>query len=230
VSHWGLNLIEPGEPYSAYKFKNYAEDVMADIKNRGKLSILVGGTGLYIDSLIFDFGFAGPANPIERYRLEGLPSQKLRAIIEQKDYPMPKNSQNRRHLIRVIERRGQVVSNKKLRNDVALVGIRFSEEELKQRISLRAARIFNEGVVEETRELIRHHGKHAIWTTGGIVYKICMRLLEGELTEEQALESFVKADWQYAKRQKTWFGRNKFIQWFKTPEEAFTSVKQVLNK
>src|SRR5581483_4024824 len=68
--HWGLDLIEPGQAFSAYQFKAYAESKIKEIQKRGKLPILVGGTGLYIDSVLFDFGFTNSTDARQRTYLE----------------------------------------------------------------------------------------------------------------------------------------------------------------
>ncbi|MEX1059318.1 MAG: isopentenyl transferase family protein, partial [Candidatus Saccharimonadales bacterium] len=106
VPHWGLDLVEPGQSYSAYEFKKYAKSKIQEIKNRGRLPILVGGTGLYIDSVLFDFGFRAPPDPTRRAELEKLSVEELQGIIHEQGLPMAKNVQNPRHLIRIIETGG----------------------------------------------------------------------------------------------------------------------------
>src|SRR5437868_2023615 len=123
VPYWGLDLLEPGEYFNAYKFKKYAERAMRDIKSRGNLPLLVGGTGLYIDSLIYNFGFVTPTNIKEREKFEKLTTEQLQQIIKQKGYEVPYNSQNRRHLIRSIERRGITGTRAPIRADVLLIGL-----------------------------------------------------------------------------------------------------------
>ncbi len=230
VAHWGLDLLEPGERFTAAAFKKYAQAVITDITARGKLPILVGGTGLYIDGVIFNFGFLQDANLAKRKKLEAMSTKSLQDLVNEKGLPMPFNLKNRRHLIRTIETKGQRGSKKKnLPNGVILVGILPSDELLRKRISRRAKQIFVDGVINETAELTSQYGKGALEATGGIVYKISLEILEGKITQAEAIEKFQKADWQYARRQKTWFRRNKFIHWFSEPEQAFRYVKTQLN-
>ncbi len=101
--HWGLDLVNPGQRFTAADFKQYAEAKIVDIQKRGKLPLLVGGTGLYIDSVLFDFGFLADFDPKLRKELEQLSVQDLQKIIKQRGYTMPTNYQNKRYLIRVIE-------------------------------------------------------------------------------------------------------------------------------
>ena len=230
IKHWGLDLIEPGQRFTAYQFKKYAQQAIENIQKRGKLPILVGGTGLYIDGVLFDFGFLPGYDPAKRQKLESLSVEELQEIIKEKGYPMPENNQNKRHLIRAIETKGYKGSRQtKLHETVLLVGLLPRDEVLKQRISKRAEKIFAKKVLVETRDLVDKYGEEAINRTGGIVYKICLDLLNGKGNYPKAIEKFKKEDWQYTRRQKTWFKRNKSIQWFKTLEQAYKYIKQQLN-
>lgn len=230
VKHWGLDLLKPGQRFTAYQFKKYAKKVILDIQGRGKLPILVGGTGLYIDSVIFDFGFSQDVDLAKRKKLETLNIETLQDFIREMSLPMPFNFKNPRHLIRTIESKGQVGARKKhLPKEVLLVGILPADIVLKNWIDQRAEQIFADGVLNETKQLVRKYGKKAIAKTGGIAYKICMEVLVKEITEAEAIERFKKADWQYARRQKTWFKRNKFIEWLESTEQAYAAIKHRLN-
>jgi tRNA dimethylallyltransferase len=227
IKHWGLDLVEPGQLYSAAKFKKYALEKIADIQSRGRLPILVGGTGLYIDGVIFDFEFIKGHH--RRTELNHQSVADLQAIIKQAGYSPPENSQNKRHLIRTIERQGNLGTKNQLRQGTLLIGLLPSDELLKQRISSRGEAMYKKGIVSETQMLLNKYGESSLSSTAGIIYKICIRLINGEIDKDAAKELFKIADWQYARRQKTWFKRNKFIQWFENPESAYTSVIKALN-
>ena len=230
IPHWGLDLVDPGQTFSAAKFKKYAQGAVADIQNRGKLPILVGGTGLYVDGVLYDFSFIR-THAIHRLIYSSWSIEKLQKVIAQKDWPLPKNLRNRRHLVRAIERRGKVGHKRSgLPTTVLLIGLMPPDEVLKGRIASRAGCIFGQGIIEETKGLIDQYGVKAVAGTAGIVYKIVMRVLDDEINEEEAKELFKTADWQYARRQKTWFGRNPHIEWFSSPDEAYEAVrKQLVN-
>jgi tRNA A37 N6-isopentenylltransferase MiaA len=83
--------------------------------------------------------------------------------------------------------------------------------------------------VSETKKLIASYGEAAISKNGGIVYKICTQLINGQIDEQTARDLFIKADWQYARRQRTWFKRNQDIVWFDDVEKAFLHLKKLLN-
>jgi tRNA dimethylallyltransferase len=222
-----LDLIEPGESYSAAKFKDYALAKIADIQKRGKLPIIVGGTGLYIDGVLFDFNFI--EGEITGSELAEASIEHLQDIIKAQGYQMPVNERNRRHLVRTIERAGQIGSRSKLRPGTLLIGLMPDDNHLKMFISDRADQIFSAGVIVETKKLTKKYGSRAVRETGGIVYRICLDALEDVVNVEECLNLFKSADWQYARRQKTWFRRNKFIQWFDNSEDALISVKHSLN-
>lgn len=230
VPHWGLDLVEPGQAYSAARFKKYALGKIGDIISRGKLPILVGGTGLYVDGVIFDFDFLPKVANSAREELEKLSTEELQTLIRKENYSMPENKQNRRHLIRTIERQGEIGEKQMTpKKGTLLIGLMPEDLQLRNRINRRAENIFKGGVVAETERLVAKYGHGALISTGGIVYKICLRLLKRQITKNEAILLFQRADWQYARRQRTWLKRNPHITWYKTPKEAFTAVSKTLN-
>jgi tRNA dimethylallyltransferase len=225
VPHHGLDLVEPGQFYSAARFKKYAAAAVEDIKNRGRLPILVGGTGLYIDSFLFDFEFRPPPLLKERESLEKLSTGALQALIAQKGYRVPENRSNRRHLIRIVERKGQPGARSPApRPDTLITGLMPDDKELKSRINSRAEAMFESGVISETEELLDRYGEEALMATGGIIYKVCLRFLKGEINHQEAVKLFQTADWQYARRQKTWFKRNPHIVWYRNNALAYEAL------
>jgi len=228
VPHWALDLIEPGETYSAKQFQAYAKQKINEIRKRKKLPILVGGTGLYIDSLLYDFNFTNPAGP-ERERLENMDIEELQVLIKAQKLNLPSNFKNKRHLVRTIERSGKSGSRKALAKGTVVIGILPPDQVLKKAINKRGETIFKNGIVAETQKLLEQYGRHAVTVTGGIVYKICMRVLDGEISEQTAATLFKTADWQYARRQKTWFKKNNDIFWFTDKKHALEHLKITLN-
>lgn len=230
VKHWGLDLVNPGVSFSAKRFKDYALGVIDDIKSRGKLPIIVGGTGLYIDSLIFDFNFR--ARPTEDIRdsLEQKTVLELQAQILSSNYPMPENSQNKRHLIRAIETQGKSgTSRQEMLSGTVIVGIRPSSELLRERIQRRAETAFKTGLIEETKKLVTNYGEPAIRRTAGIAYLSCLDLINRKIDRAKAIELTTIAERQYAKRQLTWFRRNPYIHWNEDIESAERTVEKLLN-
>lgn len=228
VKHWGIDLVDPGQRFTAADFKIYAQSKIAEINAREKLAILVGGTGLYVDSVLYDFEFGPDADPQDRERLEELSVYELQQLIESRRLPLPPNQLNRRHLIRRLERGLTGQKHKEIRPRTLLAGLMPAPEVLRQRIAARAQRMFDEGVIDEARWLINNYSGVEP-RDYGIVYKLCSGVLSGSITREQAVERFATLDWQYAKRQKTWFKRNSDIHWFESISNAAKFIDSVLN-
>jgi tRNA dimethylallyltransferase len=229
ITHWGLDLVQPGQKFSAYHFKTYAEDKIKDIQKRGKLPVLVGGTGLYLDSVLFDFGFVEPANTEEREDLEKLSVAELQEVIRRYGYEIPENSKNRRYLISAIQRKGNSGTSKKIRQNTLIIGLMPPDKELKERIAKRAEAYFKKGLEQEAAQLMGKYGEKALETCGGIAYQASIELINGRISQVEATELIKKQEWQYARRQRTWFKRNKFITWFDSPRQAYLEVSSILN-
>lgn len=229
VRHWGIDLINPGDPFTAADFKIYAESAIKAITSRGHLPIMVGGTGLYIDGVLFDFSFGPQADKSKRAELEQLNTNELQERLVNDGLGLPENKLNKRHLIRTIERRGETAAaNVSPRKNTLIVGIWPSDEKLRTRIDQRAEHIFSRGILEETLRVLKLH-PNVEPNELGIAYALCYRVIRGEITETEALDKFKKQDWQYARRQRTWFKRNKFITWFPDVDSAEHRIIQLLN-
>lgn len=225
VAHWGLDLVEPGQAFSAAQFQKYASDKIKQIQSRDKLPILVGGTGLYIDGVVFDFKFRPKADAKLRQKLEKLSIKELQDLIEEKGYPMPENRQNRRHLVRTIETAGQVGHrNQRPKSGTLVIGLMPPSNELKQRIEQRLNRNFDL-ITKETRNLLTKYGRAAVAKTAGIPYLAAIDYLDGKIGKTEAKERIAAEEWQYARRQRTWFRRNPYLHWFNSAEKAFTVFK-----
>lgn len=213
VPHWGLDLIEPGAPFSVADFKAYAVQKIAEIRARGHVPLLVGGTGLYIDSIIFDYEFGPAADPALRATLEEMSLETLHKYCIQHNITLPENNKNKRYVIRAIEHNN--VSGKRSAEPIKnciIVAITTDRDELRKRIATRAEQLFDDGVVEEAKMLGKKYGWESEAMTGNI-YRLARAYLDGVLTENELKYRNETADWQLAKRQMTWLRRNSFIQW-----------------
>lgn len=228
VPHWGIDIVEPGEVFTAADFKKYALDKVQDIRHRGHLPILVGGTGLYVDGIIFDYEFGAP-DPKLRTELEKLSLDELIAYCENNNIMLPENQQNRRYVIRAIEQKS--INVKRLNapiDNCVIVGITTSRDELKARIATRSEQLFEQGMVEEAKKLGKKYGWDSQAMTGNI-YKLTKQFLDGEFTEDELKQRFITSDWQLAKRQLTWLKRNPFIHWF-TLDDAYMYIEEQLSR
>jgi len=200
VPHFGLDLVAPGEPFSAADFKKYAEQKIAEIRARGHVPMLVGGTGLYVDGVIFDYQFGAQADMLERQKYNDLSIEALQQILTEKHIELPGNKNNRRHLVRALEQGGinQQRSRRPIDNTY-IIGIETPAKLLRQRIEERATQLFSAGMVEEAQKMGQKYGWDSEAMTGNI-YKLVRQFEQGILTKEQLVEKFTTADWRLAKR------------------------------
>jgi len=227
VPHWGLDLVEPGELFTAADFQKYANQKIAEIRKRGNVPILVGGTGLYVDGVIFDYKFK-KSDPIMRATLEKLSLDELIEYCKNNNIELPENEKNRRYVIRAIER--GTASRERLQSPIAntiVVGIATERDELRRRIVQRSEQLFADGMVEEAKILGERYGWESEAMTGNI-YPLVRRYLTGELNEDQLKQAFVTADWRLAKRQMTWLRRNPYIIWHNL-DDAYAYIASKLS-
>jgi len=213
VPHWGIDLVEPGEHFSAADFQTYALQKISEIRARGNVPFLVGGTGLYVDGIVFNYQFGAPANVVLRDTLNGMSIDDLRLYCKKNNVMLPENEKNKRHLVRAIEQNG---INKERQstpiNNCIIVGIATDNGTLLERIHARSEQLFEDGVVEEANMLGKKYGWENEAMSGNI-YKLIFKFNHGELTRDSLREAFEQSDRRLAKRQRTWFKRNQFIEW-----------------
>ena len=213
VVHWGLDLVEPGESFNAADFKRYADEKIADIRQRNRVPFLVGGTGLYIDAVIYDYQFGTAGDARLRHKLEQLTIEQLHEYCMNNNIELPENKLNKRYVIRAIEQK-QInhKRNDTIRTNIFVVGIATDREVLRTRIKDRSEQFFDNGVVKEATMLGKKYGWESEAMTGNI-YPLVRRYLEGELSREDIKDKYTTLDWRLAKRQLTWLRRSKEIKW-----------------
>lgn len=229
IPHHILDVVTPDQTFTAAEFKRRALIWIDDIAIRGKVPILVGGTGLYIDGVIFDYAFLPPVPPEERAELEAMDIEQLQAEITSRRLTMPENSKNKRHLVRALETNGEIPIKKGLRDSTLVIGLDKSREEIKDRITKRVDKMVDEGFVEETRTLADQYG----WEAPGLAstgYKAFRNYIEDEISLDEAKRQFVQNDFNLAKRQRTWFKRNPHIRWVQNVADAESLIKVFLQK
>lgn len=220
VPHHLLNIIEPYDKFSVNQFKSLAKDAVKDIQSRDKIPIIVGGTGLYIDALFFDFEVENlQKEDAYKAELEKLSVEQLQKIIEQKKFELPPNKDNPRHLIGTILRNGQIKQNKTPIKDALIFGLQPADDELKQRISNRVEQMFADGFVAEVEKIIKIYGRPTN-RMDAIGYPIVIDYLDKKISLDEAKQLFINGHWQYARKQKSWFKRNLNIKWFQDADSA----------
>ena len=227
IPHWGLDLAEPGERFTAADFKEYADAKIRDIRRRGKLPIIVGGTGLYVDSVVYDFEFKNDYDKAMREQLENMTIDELLIYCKSNNIKPPENERNKRYIIRAIERHGENNSFEYNHNTNAIVvGIATKMSTLRARIAARAEHIFENGVVEEATMLGKKYGWSSEAMTGNI-YRLLSEYSGNSDELKLIKDDSITTDYQLAKRQMTWFRRNPNILW-SCADEAINVVQRYL--
>lgn len=226
--HHLLDIVLPDQTFTAAEFKKLATEAIDDILGRHKLPIIVGGTGLYVDSILYDFEFREKPDPARRAELEKLSVEELQSELQAEGIQLPENDKNPRHLIRALETGGALANGGSMREDTLVVGLEVDNDVLKGRIKERVEHMLNMGLRREVSDLVNHYG----WEVPGmnaIGYKEWKVLFSGEtLAESKVVDLIIKNTWQYARRQKTWFKRNNEIQWQKDIDSAISTVEKWL--
>jgi tRNA dimethylallyltransferase len=222
IKHHLLDIKNPDESFSASEFKDMAEKCISTISEKGKLPIMAGGSGLYIDSVLFDYQFPPIASPEKRAELEAMPLADLTARLEQADPEAAVNVdiKNRRRLIRAIETAGQPKTRaNRLRPQTLVLGITMDKNVIQNRISKRAEFMLSKGLFFEVKQLAEQYG----WDAPGLsapAYKAFKGAVLGQQNAQKSLAQFIALDAALAKRQMTWFKRNPHIQWLDGADPA----------
>lgn len=220
IKHWGIDLINPGKKYSIAEFKVYCEEKITDIKSRGLIPIVVGGSGLYADSVIFNYDLKSrkPKEDDADAKLQKLSVFELQELIKKKGIGFPENYKNKRYLIRWLENNGEMGEDRdEINPDYLVFGVYTKRNELKERIKLRIDKLFNQELIDEYINLNNAYpGALESITTN--YYPIIKRYLNKEIDLNEAKELAYYADWHLAKRQLTWLKRNRYIKWYKKDE------------
>ncbi len=240
IPHHLLDVISPKKQFSVTEYKKLTEKAIDGIISRGKIPIICGGTGFYIQSIVDGIVLPEVTPDFKlRKKLENKAVKELYIILKKLDprraREIDKNNPHR--LVRAIEIAtvlGKVPRlESRLQNyDVLKIGLKLSGNLLKQKIHIRLfARLsaqagISRGMINEAKNL---HNKGLSWKRMeelGLEYKYLAKYLKKRLTKEQLTNQLENAIWQYAKRQMTWFKRDKEIRWF-NPKDLKKIEKEV---
>lgn len=232
IPHYMIDILNPDDSFSVYDFKLRAQALIEDITSRGKIPIIAGGTGLYIQSLIYDYPFDDETVSKEVEQKTQLQLQKLEQLTNQEvhDYLATFDPQsakdihpnNRKRVLRAIEyylnTKKLISSRKKVQQftenyDTLLIGIEMSRKTLYSRINKRVDIMLGHGLFNEVKNLVEQ-GYESTQSMQAIGYKELVPVVNGELSIDQAVETLKQHSRQYAKRQLTWFKNKLTVQWF----------------
>ncbi|RAK23468.1 tRNA dimethylallyltransferase [Anoxybacillus vitaminiphilus] len=229
IPHHLIDIKEPTEPFSVAEFQQMARPLISEITKRGKLPIIVGGTGLYIQSVIYDYRFsAAPSDDSYRRKLETFAQERGAIALYEKLKEIDPHSAERIHpnnvrrVIRALEIfhcTGQTMTEWQkqqtpdLLYDVALVGLTMEREQLYRRINERVDQMMAEGLLDEVKTLYES-GVRDCQSIQAIGYKEIYEYLDGRISLAEAVEQLKQNSRRYAKRQLTWFRNKMPVQWF----------------
>lgn len=220
IPHHMLDVADPAEGYSVAAFKSAAEAATAAVQSRGRVPILVGGSGLYIDSVLYNYQFVSNTNRYKSDVFRTMTAAELLTIAKAKGLPTTHiDVNNPRRLIRLLERNGQPSTRSPLRAATCLIGLKNDPKTLTDRIALRVAEMIATGLEGEVLSLSQEYG-WGIEAMKAIGYREWQPYFSGDATVEQTREAIAIATRQLAKKQRTWFKRNTDIHWFLDRAEA----------
>lgn len=229
VKHYLVDEIDPREKFSVAQYQKLAKAAIREIFDKGRVPVISGGTGLYINSLIYEMDFAAPpSDEAFRKELEDMALKKGRDYIHSKLAELDPDAAARIHpnnvkkVIRAIEAAQNGNKVKDFDNaqvpaadyDVLLAGLTRDRAELYERINRRVDILIEKGLVEEVSSLMQMGLGYDDISMKGIGYKEIIGSLEGKYTIEEAIELIKKNTRHYAKRQLTWLRRYDNIKWF----------------
>lgn len=238
ITHHLLDIANPKRAMSVVQYERLATRAIKDILKRGKVPIICGGTGLYVDAVLTDASFPEvPPNAKLRKELDKLSVEKLFKKLQKLDPVRAEtiDSKNPRRLIRAIEiatTLGNVPARTPAvgRYDTLYIGLTLPKEELAERIHIRLLARMKRGMIAEAKRL--HEGGLS-WKrmeSLGLEYRFLAQLLQKKISKEEMLGLLEIAIRQYSKRQMVWFKRNERIRWYRPTEtkKALVVVKKFL--
>ena len=246
IKHYLIDFVPPNERYSVASFKQDAENAIEEILTKGKVPIVVGGTGLYVNSLIYGIEF----NSIEideeyrkeldkRAEKEGLDSlyNEAKKIDPEAIKNISKNDKKR--IIRKLEiykqtgktKTEQEIESRKngVKYDYKVFAINMDREVLYERINKRVDIMIEQGLIQEVENLVKKY-KEFPTAMQGLGYKEVVQFINGELTKEEMIEKIKQETRRYSKRQITWFKKNKDTIWLDGLDTKQNNINIILEE
>lgn len=248
IPHHLIDIKEPAESFSTAEFQELVRREIDEISSRGKIPMIVGGTGLYIQSVIFDYHFTDtPSDPAFRRSLEEQAAENGQEFLHEKLQDADPESaskihpNNVRRVIRALEiihctgksaGELQVNQSPELLYDTALIGLTMDREMLYSRINFRVDLMMEQGLLEEVK-CFYENGLRDSQSIQAIGYKELYEYMDGLVSLEQAIENLKQNSRRYAKRQLTWFRNKMNVEWFdmsesKDAEKKFAEISKFI--
>ena len=240
IKHYLIDFVSPDERYSVADYKQDAKKAIKEILNKGKVPIIVGGTGLYVDSLIYEIEYPNIEFDEEyREKLEkeadrnGLEElyEKAKKIDSEAIKKISKNDKKR--ILRILEiyhatgknkTEQEIESRKKeVEYNYKVYALKWDREKLYKRINKRVDIMIEQGLIEEVKSVYKKHSKFPT-AMQGLGYKEVVEYLENKITKEEMIEKIKQETRKYAKRQMTWFRKNQQTIWLNAEDELQNNI------
>ena len=244
IKHYMLSFVSPEKRYSVSAFKKDAENAIKEILAKGKIPIIVGGTGLYIDSLIYGIEFQEEEidNEYREHLNKIAEEQGLHKLYEEAKRIDPEAMQkisanDRKRIIRVLEifhKTGKTKTElekesrmKEIPYNYKVYAVTMDREKLYKRIEQRVDKMIEKGLIEEVKSILE---KYSTFPTAmqGLGYKEVVEYIENKISKEEMIEKIKKETRHYAKRQLTWFRKNKETIWLDGEKSIEENIKIII--
>jgi len=231
VPHHMIDILDPEEDFTAVDFKQRTMQLIDKIHARGNLPILVGGNGLYIDSVIYNYSFMPPGDPGQRELLNKKSLAELLGLADERGISLKGiDKRNSRRVIRAIEAGGKRPTRDPMRENTIMIGIHRDRQKIRQRIEERIEAMFGMGLQFEVKALADKFG----WDTEAmkaIGYREFKGYFNNEISKNELKRQILRSTLRdLAKRQRAWFKKHPQIKWVHSVDEAEQKIADFLKK
>ena len=246
IKHYLIDNVYPNERYSVANYKLDAKNAIEEIIKKGKTPIVVGGTGLYIDALIYEIEYKDIVineeyrKELEKIRdehgLEVLYKKALEIDSQAMEKISPNDFKRISRVLEIYEATGKTKTEQEAESrlneipyDYKVFAINYDREKLYERINLRVDIMLEKGLIEEVKNLLEKYNEFPT-AMQGLGYKEVKQYLDGELTREKMIEKIKQESRRYAKRQFTWFRKNKQTIWIEGQADINDNIDIILEE
>ena len=244
IKHYLIDFVSPEERYSVADYKKDAKKAIKEILKKGKIPIIVGGTGLYLDSLIYEIEYQNIEFD-ESYRLElekQVEENGLEKLYEEAKKIDPQaiekiSPNDKKRILRILEIYHATGKNKteqekesrkkEVEYDYKVYALNWDREKLYERINKRVDIMIEQGLIEEVKKIYNKYDKFPT-AMQGLGYKEVVEYLEGKTIKEEMIEKIKQETRRYAKRQLTWFRKNKQTIWLDAQDKIQNNIQIIL--
>ena len=244
IKHYMIDIVSPTERYSVAEFKVQAEKAIEEILKKGKTPIIAGGTGLYVNSLIYNIQYNDIKIDEEyrKYLEERVEKEGLQSLYEEAkniDFEAMKSisKNDKKRILRVLEMYHQTGKTKtelekesrkeEVKYDYKVYAINWEREELYKRINKRVDIMIEQGLIKEVEKILKKYDKFPT-AMQGLGYKEVVEYLDKKITKEEMIEKIKMETRRYAKRQITWFKKIENVKWIQGNEAISNNINLIL--